>query len=320
MSESGTTGVKEVKVGDTIADRFMIDEVLSPLGNNPLYRATDPDNMGSRVVLSQVGRPTKEAEPDKVKRALERALRALSWVRHKGIIVPKEFVEEGGFLFSVFPDVKGTPLDTYIAENPTPVSTMVDWVSELTAMLEQVFEGARRNQQLAQLPMKNVIISPDGQVQLIGFDLNSDLKLSFHAADPEAPKPTDAPIDERSGVWCLGKLVQQMVEAGGATAKKEYRENSGLRTLVAPMTNDDPEKRVANMSTLKSRLERLSWKDAPKPPTQSLVDAPITVLTVEEEDQFRELRRRYVIMAGVALLVCLLVALLGQVMFPNAEF
>lgn len=319
MSEGGTVENKELKVGDTLGDRFKIDETIPPVGTYPHFRATDKQNNDHKVVLSQIGRPTKESEPDKVKRGLERATRALSWVRHPGFVVPREFIMEDGVLYSVFPDVHGTLLDDYIKEHHPPISKMVHWVTSLTEMLEQIHE-ASRPQFLGQLPIRNVMVNADGEVQLLGFDLNPDLKLQFIPATLDAPRAPDAKIDARSDVWCLGKLLQAMVEAGGDETKKAYKEENDLRSLVATMLQDDADKRVVNMSTLKSRLERLRWKDAPKPPTGSVMETPITVLTVEEEDQFKDVKQKFRYYVMVAVLVLVLSMLLGQMLFPDAEW
>lgn len=314
MTEGGTVAGKEFRVGEKIAERFTIEEVMPPLGKYRHYRASD--STGPKVVISQIGTPTKESEPDKVKRGLERATRALSWIRHPGFVIPKEFVLHDGLLFSVFPEVKGTLLDTYIKEQQPPINKLVHWTIEITEMLDQIHE-ARQPQFVGNLPVRNVLVSADGEVQLLGFDLNPDLKLEFIPVDDSAPKVPDQKFDARTDCWVLGKLLQQMVEAGGEETRKAYREEAKLRTLVQTMTAEDPEKRVANMSTLKSRLELMSRKEK-KVDEASLLNAPITVLTVEEEDKFKEIKQRIKVLIGVVILIFLLVALLGQTLFPEA--
>lgn len=307
---------KQFKAGDKIAERFTIESVTPPLGTYPHYLATDQENQGHKVILSQVGTPTKESEPDKVKRGLERATRALSWVRVPGCIVPKEFVMHEGLLFSVFPEVKGVLLDTYVKENQVPLSKMVHWIGEISSMLEQIHE-ARQPQYVGNLPIRNILVNDLGEVQLLGFDLNTDLKLEFIPADDTAPKVPDAKHDARTDVWCLGQLLKQIIEAAGEAARKAYREEPDLRNLVQTMTQEDPEKRISNMATLKSRLDRLGWKDKPKVDKSSQLDAPIVVLTVEEEDKFKEIKARIKVLIGVTILAFLLVALLGQTLFPD---
>lgn len=312
------TETKTYQKGDTIAGRFAIDEVLPPLGHYPQYRATDSEQSGQKMVLSQIGRPTKESEPDKVKRGLERATRALSWIRHPGFIVPKEFIQHDGLLFSVFPEVRGASLGKYIKDESPPISKMVHWITEIAAMLDQIHE-ARQPQYVGNLPIGNVLVNADGEVQLRGFDLNPDLKLEFLRVDDSAPKVPDERLDARSDVWCLGKLLQQMVEAGGDPSKKAFREENDLRALVQTMIHDDPEKRVTNMSTLKSRLERLRWKDAPRPAATGVMETPITVLTTEEVDKFADVKAKIRLGIAALVVVTLLVILLGQTLFPDAE-
>ena len=195
------------------------------------------------------------------------------------------------------------------------------YVPPPTAIIRCSVPGVRptrkSTRRLGNLPVRNVLVSADGEVQLLGFDLNPDLKLEFIPVDDSAPKVPDQKFDARTDCWVLGKLLQQMVEAGGEETRKAYREEAKLRTLVQTMTADDPEKRVANMSTLKSRLELMSRKEK-KVDEASLLTAPITVLTVEEEDKFKEIKQRIKILIGVVILVFLLVALLGQTLFPEA--
>jgi len=314
MTEGGTVESKEFRIGEKIAERFTIEEVMPPLGKYQHYRVSD--SAGPKVVISQIGTPTKESEPDKVKRGLERATRALSWVRHPGFVIPKEFVLHDGLLFSVFPEVKGTLLDTYIKEQQPPINKLVHWTIEISEMLDQIHE-ARQPQFVGNLPVRNVLVSADGEVQLLGFDLNPDLKLEFIPVDDSAPKVPDEKFEPRTDCWVLGKLLQQMVEAGGEETRKAYREEAKLRTLVQTMTAEDPEKRISNMSTLKSRLELMSRKEK-KVDDASLLNAPITVLTVEEQDKFKEIKQRIKILIGVVVLAFLLVALLGQTLFPEA--
>ena len=302
-------------VGDTVAGRFKIEEIMPQLGVYPHYRVQDTQNSNARVVLSEIGTPNK-AEPDKVKRGLERATRAMSWIRHPGFLLPKEFIQDNGVLYSVFPDPKGVLLDDYIRSNNPPLSKKVYWVNELAAMLDQIHE-ARQPQFVGRMPIRNVVVNADGEVQLLGFDLNRDFKLEFFAADDTAPQPPDAKVDARTDVWVLGKLLQQMVEVGGDESKKAYKEEPDLRNLVQIMVANEPEKRVSNMSTLKSRLERMRWKDAPKPAAASLLDAPITELTVEVVDPNKKFKEQIRVGMLVALMVIVLVMLLGQVMFPN---
>ena len=316
MAEGGTVEKKEFRAGDKIADRFGIDEVLPPLGNCAHFRATDSEDPTHPVILSQVGRPKKEAEPDKVKRGLERATRALSWVRVPGCIVPKEFILHDGILFSVFPETKGTLLDEYVKEHQPPISKMVNWITDITTMLEQIHES-RQPQFVGNLPVRNLLINADGEVQLLGFDLNRDLKLEFIPVDDTAPKVPDSKFDARTDVWCLGKLLQQMVESAGDTARKAYREETDLRSLVQTMTSEEPDKRIVNMSTLRSRLERMRWKDGPKVDSASLLDGKITVLTEEEVDKFKEIKQRIKLLLLGCILLFLLVALLGQTLFPD---
>ena len=312
MTEGGAVESKEFRVGDKVADRFAIEEVLPPLGKYNHYRAADSEG---KVVLSQIGHPTKESEPDKVKRGLERATRALSWIRHPGFVVPKEFVIHEGVLFSVFPEVKGTLLDVYIKEHQPPISKILHWTIEIAEMLDQIHE-ARQPQFVGNLPVRNVLVNADGEVQLLGFDLNPDLKLEFIPADDTAPKVPDQKFDARTDCWVLGKLIQQMVEAGGEEVRKAYREEQKVRTLVQTMTADDPEKRVANMSTLKSRLELLTRKEK-KVDEASLLTAPITVLTVEEEDKFKEIKQKIKYLIGGVILLFLFIALIGQSLNPE---
>jgi hypothetical protein len=110
-----------------------------------------------------------------------------------------------------------------------------------------------------------------------------------------------------------------MIEAGGDASKKAYREETDLRNLVQSMIAPEPEKRVANMSTLKSRLERLGWKDAPRPSAVGVMETPITVLTTEEVDKFQDIKHRIKVGILLTITAMLLLALIGQTLFPDAE-
>ena len=288
MSED--TQTKTLAVGDKVA-QFEVVEVLPARNERPQYLVKDAQD-GSQLVLSQVGKPSKESEPEKVKRGLERAQRVASWIRTQGVVIPKDFLYEEGCLYSVTPVIQGTPLTKFIEENNPAPNQMVVWLTELAGALE-VFHDARQPQYLGRLPVENLRVTQDGRIQLTGFDMGPDFKIEFVSENAETAKAPDARLDARSDVWALASLLQKCIELSKDEVKKQFRAEKDLNSLLGLMSNADPDKRVPNMATLKTRFERLAWQKAPKLSNTGFTDAPINVYTVEEKSQFAEIAEAY---------------------------
>lgn len=310
------TQVKTLSVGDKIAGHYEVTEVLPVHLGRPEYTVKDSDDAGQPFVLSQVGKPTKETEADKVKRGLERAQRVASWIRTPGAVIPKDFLFDDGCLFSVSPNPAGVPVLQFIQEQTPPLSKLVSWINQLASVME-VFHDARQPQYLGRIPLENLRIAGD-QIQLTGFDMNPDFKIEFRPESEEMPKAPDARLDARSDVWALGTLLQKLVDSSADEVKKSLRTENDLRSLLAMMVHQEPDKRVPNMATLKTRLERISWTKAPKLSNTGFSDAPIKVLTVEEKSPFAELIEAYRLWILIGVGAILAIIALLQFIFPPA--
>jgi hypothetical protein len=287
--------------GTHVTDRFIIGEAFPNSAGRRRYRAEDKQDNSKPWVLTQVGRPSKETEPDKVKRGIERTTRATSWIQHPGIVVPKDFFYVEGILYSAAPERQGIALKQWIAENSPAITQLIAWIAELANMMEQLHES-RQPQFVGRLSLENLQIGHDGILQLRGFDLSPDLKLAFFPENAASAAAPDAKFDARSDVWCLGTLLTQLIEISGDGVKKALRDSAELRSLISQCVDPNPDKRPATMAALKTRLERLKWKDAPKPRTTSITETPIHILTVVDKSPFVQLwqRQKIPIMLAVA--------------------
>ena len=314
MSETSTQ-MKVLAIGDKVAGRYEVTQALPQSHGRAEYAAKDTQEQGTAVVLTQVGKPTKESEPDKVKRGLERAQRVASWIRTPGAVVPRDFLYDEGCLYSVSAPAQGMPLPQYIKENAPPLNKMVGWITDLAGVLG-VFHDARQPQFLGGIPLENLQVTAEGQLQLVGFDMGPDFKLDFHSENPETPKAPDQRLDARSDIWALGSLLQRMVDASADDVKKALKAETDLRSLLLLVTNQDAEKRLPNMATLKTRFERISWSKAPKLSNTSVIDAPIKVLTVEEKSPLADIVEAYRLWIGLSVVGILLLIAVLQFIFP----
>jgi hypothetical protein len=307
--------VKPLAVGQKLADRYEITEDLGERYGSHYYQAKDSHETNIPCVISQIGKPRKEAEPEKMKRNLERAHRVASWIRINGALIPKDFLYEDESLFSVLPTAYPYSLKEYIAQKGPTIAVMVGWLQELAGVLE-IFHDARQPQYLGQLPLENLRVDDEHHIQLVGFDLTPDYKLEYTSHDPEFPKAPEEKFEARSDVWALGTLLQKCVESSKDDVKKVFRGEADLKSLLQTMTHQDPEKRVSNMATLKTRLERINWSKAPKLSNTGITDAPIHVYTVEEKSPFAEMMLKYrmYVMGAVAALLAFVAIL--QFIFP----
>ena len=314
MSETATQ-MKVLAVGDTIAGRYEVKQALPEKHGRAQYQAVDHQDQDHAVVLTQVGKPTKESEPDKVKRGLERAQRVASWIRTPGAVVPRDFLYDEGCLYSVSTPPQGLPLLEHIAADHPPLAKIVGWVTELAGVLG-VFHDARQPQFLGGIPLENLWITSEGQLQLLGFEMGPDFKLDFHSDNAETPKAPDQRLDARSDIWALSSLLQRMVDNSADDVKKALKQETDLRNLMGMMSHADPEKRVPNMATLKTRFERIAWSKAPKLSNTSVIDAPIKVLTVEEKSPLADIVEAYRLWIGLGIAGVLLLIALLQFVFP----
>lgn len=289
MSEAKTAGGKLLAKGDVVAGRYSVLEVLSEDAPRE-YRVKDEQAPAQAMVMRQQG---LQGEADKLKRNLERALRAMSWIRHAGVIVPRDIFVEGDSVFSVQPQAVGVPFDSHIRQAKPTLAEIVKLIGEISTMLDQLHES-RNPYFLGQIPPENLLVSPDGTVQLIGFQLSQEWKVEYKP-ESDAPefKAPDSKLDARSDIWCLGTLMDKAADWSEDKVKKAYQNEADLRAISKQVTAPEPDKRIPNMSTLKTRLDRLKWKDAPRPKTTSVTDAPITVHTVEVKSQWQEWMEEY---------------------------
>lgn len=315
MSEAKTAGGKLLAKGDVVAGRYTVLEVLSEEGPRE-YRVRDEQAPAQAMTMHQRG---VTGEADKLKRSLERALRAMSWIRHAGVIVPRDIFIDGDSVFSVQPQAVGVPFDSHIKQNQPNLAEIVKLINEISTMLDQLHES-RNPYFLGHIPPENLLVSPDGTVQLIGFQLGPDWKVEYKPeADTPEFKAPDAKLDARSDIWCLGTLMDKGVEWADDKVKKAYKDEADLRAISKQVLSPEPDKRIPNMSTLKTRLDRLKWKDAPKPKTTSVTEVPITVHTVEVKSQWQEWVEEY--RAWVLLAALSFIAFVGALvwLFPQRD-
>lgn len=310
--------LKPLQVGHKLAGRYEILEDQGERQGARHYAAKDLEEHGCACVVSQIGRPKKEAEAEKMKRNLERAHRVASWIRTPGALIPKDFLYEDECLFSVLPPAYPHTVAEFISSDAPAVNVLVGWVLELAGVLE-IFHDARQPQFIGQLPLENLRVDDEKRIQLIGFDLTPDFKLEYTSLDSEFAKAPDEKFEARSDVWVLGTLIQKMVDISKDPVKKAFKAENDLRNLVAQMTNSEIDKRVTNMATLKTRLERISWSKT-KLSNTGITDAPINVYTVEEKSQtakWLEENRKYVL-GGLAAVLGF-IALLQFIFPPNLD-
>jgi len=315
MSEAKTAGGKLLAKGDVVAGRYTVLEVLSEDAPRE-YRVRDEQAPAQPMVMHQQG---STGEADKLKRSLERALRAMSWIRHAGVIVPRDIFVDGDSVFAVQPQAVGVPFDSHVRQAQPALADIVKLINEISTMLDQLHES-RNPYFLGHIPPENLLVSPDGTVQLVGFQLGSDWKVEYRPASDAAEfKAPDAKLDARSDIWCLGTLMDKAVEWSDDNVKKAYKNEADLRAIAKQVLSAEPDKRIPNMSTLKTRLDRLKWKDAPRPKTTSVTEAPITVHTVEVKTQWQEWMEEY--RAWILLAVLSFLAFIGFLvwLFPQKD-
>jgi serine/threonine-protein kinase len=203
-------------VGEVLADRYELEELLGTGGMSSVYRAHDRllDRKVALKVLHQ--QYTEDAEYVERFRREARAVAALS---HPNIVTVIDRGEHGGRQFIVFEYVEGDNLKQVMERRgPTPVQTALG----LAIQIAQGLSFAHQNGLVHRdVKPQNVLLNGDGQAKVTDFGIarSMDVKRGMTTtgtvlgtSDYIAPEQAQGlPVDEHSDVYSLGVVLYEML-------------------------------------------------------------------------------------------------------------
>lgn len=238
--------------GDFLRRRYRVLEVFDPQSWPRRYLVRDFYCPGLLFHLHQYPLPpgTDKEKLQELESDLRAERRRISWLRHSRIDLPHDLYLEGGCVWSVRPVLEGETLEERVRRRPATAYQAILWARELCELYAFLHQSHLHPLVLGELALGNVVLRPDGQVCLAGFELDENFRVRFRT---RGERPWSSPEEELSpvsDVCCLGLLIQRLVPARAMPAR--------LARLVGRCAQPDPQKRPPNMLFLRSRLGSLA--------------------------------------------------------------
>lgn len=243
--------------GELVRERYRVLDLEA----GGCLRVEDVSEPGRALRL--VSRPLPEDDRQAVQLRLADEIRRLSWLRHPHLGLPRALYAESDTVWTVMDETRGQVLERLPA--PMPAWQALRRVSEFCAVYRHL-HTAHGGLVLGRLSPGNVLLNPQGRLELIGFELDESWGLTFAMRDPQgwiAPECTDGEValDSRSDVWCLGMLLSHLVSPAAlkARARQEWQR------VVSRATATDPEVRHGDVRAFKLDVDRVARLVEPPP-------------------------------------------------------
>ena len=191
----------------------------------------------------------------------EREAKAVAALSHPNILAIHDVGREGGIAFAVMELLEGETLRERMDAGPIPQRKALDFALQAAQGLAAAHEKGIVHRDLKP---QNLFVTRDGIVKILDFGL---VKLRAAAAGPdgESSAPTTpgtrtgmilgtvgymspeqvrgAPTDHRSDIFSLGAVLFEML-----TARRAFREDSDVETMMSILRNDPLEASAAARS------------------------------------------------------------------------
>ena len=203
-------------VGETIADRYELEEVVGTGGMSSVYRAHD--RMLERTVALKVLHEHYSRDDDYVER-FRREARAAAQLTHPGIVTVIDRGEQNGRQFIVFEHVDGETLkDVIEREGRLPVRRAVELALEVARALQFAHERGLIHRDVKP---QNVLLNGDGRAKVTDFGIARSVDVeqgmtqtgtvmgTSHYLSPEQAR--GEPVDEKSDVYALGAVLFELL-------------------------------------------------------------------------------------------------------------
>jgi eukaryotic-like serine/threonine-protein kinase len=276
-----------VNVGDTIAGRYRLDELLGVGGMSSVYRAHD--RVLERDVAVKVLHDHYTHDEEYVER-FRREARAIARLSHPNIVTVIDRGEADGCQFIVFEHVRGENLKEVLrGAGPLPVTTALTLAHQAARGLAFAHENGIVHRDVKP---QNVLVDEDGVAKVTDFGIarssgpDEGLTQSgtiLGTSDYLSPEQAvGSPVDERSDQYSLGVLLYELLtgevpfpgESMVAVAMRHVNDpvpsvrdrrgdvSSRVDALVRRAMAKRPEERFPTMDALIAALEACLAEEA----------------------------------------------------------
>jgi len=203
-------------VGELLADRYEVEELVGTGGMSSVYRAHD--RLLDRTVALKVMHQHYGSDPEYVER-FRREARSVASLSHPNVVTVIDRGEHDGRQFIVFEYVDGENLKQLIQRRgPAPVGTAL----ELAIQIAQALSFAHQ-QGLVHRDVKpqNVLLNGDGRAKVTDFGIARSLDVKhgmtqtgtvLGTSDYIAPEQAQGrDVDEHTDVYSLGILLYELL-------------------------------------------------------------------------------------------------------------
>lgn len=269
----------------TLAERYVLGEILEENGSAVVYRATDLELRRAVAVKLLISRPPGEAGTAD---HLRREVRAASTLAHPNIAAVYDVGLEDDTPFLVTEHVEGTDLEDLLRPG-TPLRPVL--VASLGAQLASALDHAHANGLVhRRLTPRSITVTPDDRVKVTDFGAGSLLGASTqdgpvagdarYVSPEEARGETASPI---SDVYSAGVILYQM-----ATGHLPFRADDPV--AVARMHAEVPAPRASLLNPgIPRELEAIVMRALAKDPARRFQSAGELGLALSEyENEARE--------------------------------
>jgi eukaryotic-like serine/threonine-protein kinase len=271
MSQDGDA---DPRIGQTLQDRYRIEEALSSGAMGSVYRA-ERVGLGRKVAIKFL-HPHFAQQPDFIKRFEHEAL-AMSKLNHPNCISVIDFgVEESPFI--VMDYVSGHTLADVLGEGPLPVRRAVDITRQILAGLAHAHAQGiiHRDVKPANI-MLTAAIGAGEHVHILDFGLaklrDADLSMSgIVVGTPSYMSPEQAAykkLDGRSDLYSTGVLLFELL-----TGRKPFRADEAFDIIRLHLDEPPPRLRdVTAKAEFPDALEEVTARALSKSPDERFPSA-----------------------------------------------
>lgn len=155
-----------MKAGDSLGDRYHLDERIAVGGMGEVWRATD--QVLGRVVAVKVLRRDLAEDPEFVDRFRDEARHTAS-LSHPGIAAVHDYAETDGVSYLVMELVDGEPLSAQLArDGALPVDKALDLIAQVALALQAAHDAGVVHRDIKP---GNLLVRPDGTVKVTDFGI-----------------------------------------------------------------------------------------------------------------------------------------------------
>jgi predicted Ser/Thr protein kinase len=268
-------------IGDVIAGRYEVEEVVGTGGMSCVYKAHD--RLLERNVALKVLHPHFSADEEYVER-FRREARAVAQLSHPNIVTVIDRGDADGHQFIVFEYIDGENLKELVQRSgPLPVRRAVELAAAVADGLAFAHESGLVHRDVKP---QNVLLNGDGEAKVTDFGIARALEVehgmtqtgtvmgtsNYLSPEQASGKPVTAATD----VYSLGVVLYELLTAevpfpgenfvavavrhlnDAPPSLLERRPDAPVRLAAAidRMLEKDPERRFASMGEVASELRR----------------------------------------------------------------